>query len=89
MDRYRLATSIVLCFLLYAAAHAYAQPQYTVTDLGEFAPSDVNEDGEVIGRVGGRPAKYKDSVVSLMQDRGRGGKPSRWSDATPGVSVGP
>jgi len=88
MDRYRLATSIVLCFLLYTTAHAYAQPQYTVTYLGEFAPSDVNEDGEVIGRVGGRPAKYKDSVVSLMQDLGRGGKPSRWSDATPGVSVG-
>jgi hypothetical protein len=88
MDRYRLATSMVLCFLLYTAAHAYAQPQYTVTDLGEFVPSDVNKDGEVIGRVGGRPAKYKDGVVSLMQDLGRGGKPSRWSDATLGVSVG-
>jgi hypothetical protein len=81
-------TMIILYFLVYTAIQVCAQSQYTVRDLGEFAPSDVNEAGEVIGRVGGKPAKYKDGVVTLMQDLGYGGKPQRWSDATPGVSVG-
>jgi hypothetical protein len=36
MNRYRRATSIVLCFVLYAAVQGYTQPQYTVTALQEM-----------------------------------------------------
>jgi hypothetical protein len=75
-----------LCVMLTSAVPSDAQ-RYTVTELGEFSPTDVNEHKHVIGRVGFRPAMWKDGVLMLMQDLGRGGHPRRWSERT-GFSVG-
>src|SRR5262245_2816508 len=73
---------------LWAAGVALTQPRYAVTALGAFAPPDVNAQGDVLGRVGGRPATYQDGAVPLMPALGYGGSPDRWRDATPGVSGG-
>jgi hypothetical protein len=43
--------TIIALWPLLAAEVALTQPRYEVTDLGEFSPTDVNEQGEVIGRV--------------------------------------
>jgi len=86
-SRCLISFSLVMCVC--GAVYGYAQPRYTVTALGEFVTADVNDDHQVIGRVGGRPAMWKDGAIMLMQDLGTyGGVPLRWSEASPAVSVG-
>jgi len=77
--------------VILVASLLYAMPclaQYVITDLGEFIPTDVNRDGQVIGTSAGRPARYADGVIVPMQDLGAGGKPLHWSQDDPRVSVG-
>jgi hypothetical protein len=88
MHQNRAILLVVICAILSSAVQRYAATPYTVIDLGEFSPSDVNEVGQVIGLAAGRPAMWKDGVIMPMQDLGSTARPLRWSDATPGVSVG-
>jgi hypothetical protein len=88
MHQNRAILLVVICAILSGAVQSYAATQYTVTGLGEFSPSDVNEIGQVIGQAAGRPAMWKDGVIMPMQHLGSTARPLRWSDATPGVSVG-
>jgi hypothetical protein len=83
-----MTLSVIVCLMLSSAVWVHAQPQYAVTDLGEFVPEDVNDHHQVIGRVGGRPAIWKDGAIMVMQDLGAGGHPRRWSESIPGISVG-
>jgi len=53
-----------------------------------LTPSDVNDDGVVLGVSAGKPIMYKDGVLMPMQDLGYGGRPTHWSEAKGLVAVG-
>ena len=41
MHRYQRTLTIVVCLMLHTAVPTYAQPQYTLTDLGAFVPTAI------------------------------------------------
>jgi hypothetical protein len=77
MRQNRAILLIVIWAILSSAVQSYAATQYTITDLGEFSPSDVNEVGQVIGLAAGRPAMWKDGVIMPMQHLGSTARPLR------------
>ena len=66
-----LGVVVVLGFL----ATARGEVRYTITDLGDFAPSGLNNHGQVAGVSGGRPSIWKNGVVT---DLGKLGDWTHW-----------
>ena len=53
MRRYRAIPCLVVCVILLTAVQVYAQPQYTVTDLGNLQPTAVIDGPIVYGNLKG------------------------------------
>ena len=86
MDRYRRALHLTLCSILYTAVHLYAQPQYTVTDLGTLLPIGVTAGPRVFGNLGGVPVVWWQGQIQAFQHYGSGG--DIWGVASNGETVG-
>jgi probable HAF family extracellular repeat protein len=58
----------VVCLLLLAAISVAAQTaQYTITDLGPFRVIGMNDLGQAVGEMGGKPALYQAGSVKVIQ----------------------
>jgi uncharacterized membrane protein len=82
MDRYRLMMRLVLCLIICSAVQGYAQPRYTVTDLGpasyadnaSFWPTAFNDRGVVVGTLsrhdGSYPARLTGGALEVLDREG-------------------
>lgn len=77
---------LVLVWSTLAFSKVYGQV-YDAADLGAFVPNDVNDQVQMLGRIGTVPHIFKDGAVIPMQHLGAGGKANRWSGVN-GLSVG-
>ena len=68
--RIRVLSALTMAHFLGLACCAYAQPQYSIIDLGQtsgfIGASDVNSLGWVGGNIGAQPAIWRDGSVELM-----------------------
>ena len=65
MNKFLKAVSI-LSLMLIAAVPAKAAVEYTVTDLGEFSPKAINNQGEIVGQISPNHAALFGKMGSLQ-----------------------
>ena len=56
MSQYHISPFLVVCIMLYSVVQIYAQPRYTLTDLGAFQPQAI-AGPYIVGSENGLPVR--------------------------------